>query len=131
QSCELTLTMKPMNTNRSNLKFLSAATRRWTALSTLLLSLALPAQSALAQASATITGTVTNTATGRTLEGALVTIKGTSREAVTDREGVYRFDDVPLGNIVLAASYTGLTTQEVHITVESGRARGQDLGLNR
>src|SRR5688572_11496193 len=40
---------------------------------------------------ATLTGVVTNSATGRTLEGARVVLQGTGREAFTDSQGVYRF----------------------------------------
>lgn len=46
--------------------------------------------------SAMVTGTVTNAATGRTLQGALVAIKGTDREAVTDSQGVFRIENAPL-----------------------------------
>src|SRR5215212_234764 len=61
-----------------------------------------------ASAQEILTGTVTNSATGQNLEGARVVLKGTAREAVTDSQGVYRFDNVPAGNAVLVVSYTGL-----------------------
>jgi iron complex outermembrane receptor protein len=66
-------------------------------------------QAAFAQS--TLTGSVTNAATGATLEGARVVIQGTNRESITDAIGTYRFDNVPPGSVTLSVSYTGLTTQ--------------------
>lgn len=43
---------------------------------------------AVAFAQNALTGTVTNTATGRALEGARVTIAGTARETLTDAQGI-------------------------------------------
>ncbi|MBI4625201.1 MAG: hypothetical protein HY736_18525, partial [Verrucomicrobia bacterium] len=59
---------------------------QWTAVAVLLFS-GFFAPSVMAQA--TLTGTVTNSATGRTLEGARVVIKNTEREVITDSQGVY------------------------------------------
>ena len=73
----------------------------------LFLGLALAIPAALAE---TLTGTVTNTATGQNLEGARVVLQGTNREVFTDSQGVYRLPDVAPGNVVLSVSYTGLTT---------------------
>jgi iron complex outermembrane recepter protein len=82
----------------------------------------------LANAQATLTGTVTNAATGRTLEGASVAIKGTDRETFTDRQGTYRFENLPAGTITLVVSYTGLSPTETAIDLRSG-PRVQDVGL--
>ena len=54
-----------------------------------LLSLAVPTLAA-ADAEAVIVGQVSNRATGANLQGALVTLDGTDRSALTDAEGVYR-----------------------------------------
>ena len=104
-----------------------AAYPQWTLISVLLFCLGLAAQSALGQES--LTGTVTNSATGRTLEGASVAIKGTGREVITDRQGTYRFDNVAPGSVTLSVSYTGLTTQEVPVVVVSGAPNLQNVGL--
>jgi len=77
----------------------------------------------------TLTGTITNSATGRTLEGAQVMIVGSSRGAVTDITGTYQFDNLPSGNVVLSVSYTGLKTIEVPVEVTSERRIRQDVGL--
>lgn len=63
------------------------------------------AQSAIAQA--TLIGTVTNHATGRTLESVRMAIKGANSEVITDSQGVYRLANVTRGNIVLTVSYRG------------------------
>src|SRR5262245_49659965 len=92
----------------------------------LLFCAGLAAPSALAE---TLTGTVTNAATSRTLEGATVTIKGTTREVVTDRQGVYRFDNIAPGPVTLSVSYTGLSTVEVPVSVTPGASSVKDVGL--
>ena len=60
-----------------------------------------------------ISGTVTDEATGETLLGANVLVKGTSRGTVTDFDGNYSID-ADAGE-VLIFSYTGYTSQEVTV----------------
>src|SRR5262245_44929433 len=71
-------------------------------------------------AQATLIGTVTNSATRQSLEGARVIIKGTNREAFTDSQGAYRFDDLTPGDVLLSVSYTGLDTADVSVPVSTG-----------
>ena len=85
------------------------------------------APAAFAQGS--VSGTVTNAATGATLEGARVVLQGSGREATTDSLGTYRFDQVPAGEIMLAVSYTGLTSQQVPVTVAAGAVTQKNVGL--
>lgn len=80
-------------------------------------------------AQATLTGTVTNSATGRTLEGARVVIKNTEREVITDSQGVYRLTNVSPGNVTLTVSYTGLNTTDVPVAVASDAVNRRDVGL--
>ena len=87
----------------------------------------LGALSALAQE--TITGIVTNAATGRALEGARVVIQGTNQEAITDSLGVYSFPSVPVGSVNLAVSYTGLDIAVVPVVVAASKVNRQDVGL--
>jgi len=89
-------------------------------------SLGLLAQPAAAQS--TLTGIVTNSATGRTLEGAVVAIKGTDRETVTDRSGTYRFDNLAPGPVTVTVSYTGLQTVDTPVTLTAG-TKIQNVGL--
>ncbi len=83
----------------------------------------------LAFAQGTITGTVTNSATGAILEGARVALKGTNREVTTDSLGVYRFDDVLLGSAVISVSYTGLKPVDTPVNVSRESTTRQNVGL--
>ena len=76
-----------------------------------------------------ITGLVTNSATGATLEGARVVLMGTGREVTTDNLGYFRFDRVPAGSVVLSVQYTGLKPQEHTIVVPATGLARQDVGL--
>ncbi len=67
--------------------------------------------SALAQR--TVSGTIVD-ATGETLIGASVLVKGTSSGAVTDIDGKYSIS-VPDGSTTLVVSYTGYSTQEIEL----------------
>ncbi|WP_414665087.1 TonB-dependent receptor [Horticoccus sp. 23ND18S-11] len=82
-----------------------------------------------ARADATLTGTVTNAATGATLQGARVVLKGTGQEVVTDSLGGYRFENVPAGSATLSVSYTGLNTKEVAVAVSGSAVVRSDVGL--
>jgi iron complex outermembrane receptor protein len=82
-----------------------------------------------AAAQGSLWGTVTNSATGATLEGARVAIKDRGIETLTDDLGVYRFDQLPAGPAVLVASYTGLAPSEFAIDVSATGATRRDLGL--
>lgn len=75
-----------------------------------------------------ITGVVTNAATGRALEGARVVLKGTAREAATDGQGNFRFDDLPAGPVELTVTYTGLDPATVPVVV-AGPLTRRDVGL--
>jgi iron complex outermembrane recepter protein len=100
---------------------------RWPRLVFLLLCAGFAVSSAAAQE--TLTGVVTNAATGQNLEGARVVLKGTGREAFTDSQGVYRFSDVPPGTTVLQVSYTGLTAVEAPAEIVAGGRNRRDVGL--
>ena len=60
----------------------------------------------------TIKGKVIDDATGETLIGANVLVKGTTTGVTTDFNGNYTIT-VPSGNSVLAVSYVGFANQEV------------------
>jgi len=68
---------------------------------------------AAALAQRTISGRVTD-ASGETLIGTSIMVKGTSTGAVTDLDGTYTLD-VPEGATTLVFSYTGYETTEVAI----------------
>lgn len=73
----------------------------------------------------TITGTVTDAATGETLIGANVLIQGTTTGAATDVDGNYTLQ-IPNSNAVLEVSYTGYQTQIINV---AGRTR-VDIALD-
>ncbi len=94
------------------------------------LAFALLACFAPASSAATaLTGTVTNTATGRALEGARVTLEGTARETLTDAQGNFLFDDVPAGSAKLAVTYTGLDPVTAQVALAPGGVTRRDVGL--
>ena len=66
----------------------------------------------------TITGTVTDAASGETLIGANILVVGTSSGTVTDIDGKYSLT-VPEGSTQLEISYTGYATQVVDIAGQS------------
>ncbi|MEY4939465.1 MAG: hypothetical protein RIQ93_1200 [Verrucomicrobiota bacterium] len=76
-----------------------------------------------------LTGTVTNSGTGRTLEGARVVLKATGQEVVTDKQGTYRFTNVPAGSASITVSYTGLNTVDVPVNITPGLRNQKDVGL--
>ena len=84
---------------------------------------------AVAFAQNTLTGTVTNAATGRALEGARLTLEGTARETLTDAQGNFRFDDVTAGSTTLVVAYTGLDPASVPVTLAPGGVTRRDVGL--
>lgn len=92
-----------------------------------LLGLAAFTSSVLAQAP--VSGVVTNAATGATLEGARVVLKGTGLETTTDSLGIYRFESVPPGNAVVMVSYTGLAPSEASVNIAGATAVKRDVGL--
>lgn len=76
-----------------------------------------------------LTGVVTNSATGRALEGARVILREAEREAITDKEGVYRFIDVAPGTVTLTVYYTGLNPVEISVEMTPGSSNRHDVGL--
>lgn len=76
-----------------------------------------------------ITGTVSNAATNRTLQGARVYLQGANREVFTDGQGVYRIANVAPGPVILEVSYTGLDTSSLTVTVNAGTSTRQDVAL--
>ncbi|MBI4623660.1 MAG: TonB-dependent receptor, partial [Verrucomicrobia bacterium] len=83
---------------------------------------------AVARQNGTISGQISNAATGAYLEGARVEMQGTGRQALADREGRYVIV-VPEGEVTLVVSYTGLASQSIALTLAGGQALIQNVGL--
>ena len=76
----------------------------------LLLSVLLaPPLAAQPGGSATLSGTVSNLATGNLLEGARVELASAGLSALTDNTGRYVLTSVPAGTLEVVVTYTGTT----------------------
>jgi len=80
-----------------------------------------------------IVGRVFNAATGNALVNARVTLDGTTREAITDEGGSFRFAGVPAGDAGLAVTYLGMAPQKATVKVPAGGSvqREFELSLDR
>ena len=77
----------------------------------LCLCLLLAATTMFAQGNLTVTGVVTEKATGYPAIGVSVLVKGTTIGTVTSMDGDYSLSNVP-ANATLVFSYVGMLTQE-------------------
>ena len=84
----------------------------------------------LAQGSGNITGTVTDGASGRVLEGVRVRVAGTALQASTDLRGVYRLSNVPAGEARLQANRIGYRSVEKTVSVGAGETVTSDIALS-
>ena len=80
-----------------------------------------------AAADAVISGRVRNDATGKTLEGARIELRGIGHATVTDSAGEFRLAGVPPGPATLEISYTGLDTAIV--PVDATESKYQEIRL--
>jgi TonB-linked SusC/RagA family outer membrane protein len=72
---------------------------------------------ASAQQTGTIRGTVTDSASGRGIGGAQVTVTGTTRGGLTNDAGAYIIRDVPVGTVTVRAQRIGFTPVDRQLTV--------------
>jgi TonB-linked SusC/RagA family outer membrane protein len=96
-------------------------------LAVLLASFALP-RAAAAQVG-TIRGTVTDSATGRGVGSARVTIPGTTRETVTDDQGRYTLGGLPAGSTPVSVQRIGFAAARHRVTVGPGETVTLDVVL--
>ena len=71
--------------------------------------------------SATLSGTVNNSATGNLLQGAKVEIPSLSAVALADHTGRYVLSELPAGTYDVVVSYTGLDTAHSSVAVSAGQ----------
>ncbi len=69
---------------------------------------------------AKITGNVTDASNGEPVIGATVTIKGTTLGAITDFEGNYIIEKVPVGEAIVSVSYVSYVTKNETILLRNG-----------
>ncbi len=80
-------------------------------------------------AGATLTGSVSNTATGNLLPGARVEIPALGLSALTDETGRYVLTGVPAGAHELVVSYIGLDTTRGAVAAAAGQRVVRDFDL--
>ncbi len=101
----------------------AASIVRW--LIVLVALILLPNQSS-AQAG-TVSGHVLVAGTLEPVQGALVAIEGTRLSALSDEEGRYRLEAVPLGNVVVRVTRLGYATRRIFLYVAAGSEMLRDL----
>src|SRR5688572_5033347 len=84
---------------------------------------------AYAQNTGTISGRVLNAGTKAYLDGAVVTVDPGNLSALTTPTGEFFIPNVPAGRYALTASYTGLDSQTVQVSVSPGTPVEQEIQL--
>lgn len=75
-----------------------------------------------AQSTQQLRGTITDQVLNQPLAGATVSIKNMGKSAITNEEGVFRFNDLPVGLYDLVISYTGFKEGSLeNIAVNAGK----------
>ena len=95
----------------------------------MLLALAGPGAGTTQTPTGTITGVVTDAASGQPLESASVTVEGTRIGELTDVGGRYALKGVPAGEHTLEVRILGYAAQERQVTVTAGRTTVADFAL--
>src|ERR1043166_7626754 len=73
-----------------------------------------------AQASGTVSGTVTDQASGRPLSDVRIHVAGTTLQGVTDLRGLYRIAGAPAGPVTLEVRRIGYKAVEKSFTLTAG-----------
>lgn len=92
------------------------------------LALLLP-QFAHAQATATVSGTITDKTTGEPLPGASILVVETSIGTSTNADGKYVLSTTPTGDQTLRISYLGYKTVEENLSLEANQNVTLNIGL--
>ena len=71
----------------------------------------------------TVSGFIEDAANGESLIGVNVYIKGTGIGSTTNKSGYYIITNVPMGSVILVASYIGYKKQEIAVTIRPGESR--------
>ena len=74
---------------------------------------------------------VVRDASGRTLAGARVSVRGTALSAVADGAGAYEIENVPDGPVLVQAAATGYVAGNADVRARAGATVAADLSLSR
>ncbi len=78
---------------------------------------------------ASVTGTITDTATGEALPGVNVTVESTALGAATDADGRYEIGDLAPGTYTFVASAVGYRTERQRVALSAGQTTVLDFTL--
>ncbi len=93
------------------------------------LALAMAATPAASQESGTVTGVVTDEATGQLLEGTRVTYEGGAQTALATQAGRYVLPNIPAGTHTLTFELIGYESVTVEVEVVGGETTGRDITM--
>ena len=83
-----------------------------------------------AQQTGSVTGTVTNLATGRPISGVQVHVEGTTLGTLTAANGQYALTNVPVGEVTVVADMIGFGRESRTVTVTQGTAATLNFEVN-
>ncbi|MCD8481824.1 MAG: carboxypeptidase-like regulatory domain-containing protein [Verrucomicrobia bacterium] len=106
---------------------LSASGRYFTALILIVILLAFPGP-LIAADSGGILGIIQDPA-GSFVQGAIVTVPGTNLRAVSDRQGVVRFDNLPVGQTEIRSTHLGFRPTIRYVEVRANEVVTVRIGL--
>jgi iron complex outermembrane receptor protein len=89
-----------------------------------------PQLHAQAASTGTVVGRISNARTGGYLEGAVVSVNGTTLVTRTTRDGSYELANVPAGEQTLRVFYTALPVETKTVNVQAGRTNEASLSLD-
>lgn len=93
------------------------------------LALAIAAPPAASQESGTVTGVVTDEATGQLLEGTRVTYEGGTKRALASQTGRYVLANIPEGTQTLTFELIGYESVTVEVDVVGGATTARDITM--
>ncbi|RZM33312.1 MAG: TonB-dependent receptor, partial [Sphingomonas sp.] len=76
-----------------------------------------------------VEGRVLNTVTGEFVRNADIRVAGMGIATTSDDDGSFRLSDLPAGEAVIAVSYAGLESAQVHVVVAPDQVARQDFAL--
>lgn len=85
---------------------------------------------ASAEGAGSIAGRVVDAASGKYLEGAEVSVRGTSLKTTASRDGTFTLKGVPAGDQVVAVNYMGMEASQSSVAVLSGESSVIMVKLN-